>query len=53
MSSGLFNNVIYKMCLEIICILFTNPSARAGYDTSSIFLAEFNRFEFNVFLHQD
>ena len=28
-----------------------NPSARAGYDTRSIF-AEFNRFEFSVFLLQ-
>ena len=31
-------------------VLFTNPSARAGYDTRSIFLkAKFNRFEFRVF----
>ena len=30
-----------------------NPSARAGYDTRSIFKAEFNRFEFRVFLLLD
>ena len=30
-------------------IIFTNPSSRAGYDTRSIFKAEFNRFEFRVF----
>ena len=30
-----------------------NPSTRAGYDTRSIFLAEFNRFEFRVFLFLD
>ena len=33
--------------------LFTNPSARAGYDTRSIFKAKFNRFEFRVFLLLD
>ena len=27
--------------------LFTNPSARAGYDTRSIFKAKFNRFSFS------
>ena len=30
-----------------------NPSARAGYDTRSIFKAEFNRFEFRFFLLLD
>ena len=30
-----------------------NPSAQAGYDTRSIFYAEFNRFEFRVFLLLD
>ena len=31
-------------CLHFLpLILFTNPSARAGYDTRSIFKAEFNR----------
>ena len=34
-------------------ITFTNPSARAGYDTRSIFKAKFNRFEFRVFLLLD
>ena len=34
-------------------IRFTNPSARAGYDTRSIFKAEYNRFEFRVFLLLD
>ena len=34
-------------------IQFTDPSARAGYDTRSIFEAEFNRFEFRVFLLLD
>ena len=34
---------------NIKLILFTNPSAQAGYDTRSNFLAEFNRFEFRVF----
>ena len=31
-------------------IYLPNPSARAGYDTRSIFLAELSRFEFRVFL---
>ena len=30
-----------------------NPSAQAGYDTRSIIQAEFNRFEFRVFLLLD
>ena len=30
-----------------------NPSARAGYDTRSIFKRSFNRFEFRVFLLLD
>ena len=30
-----------------------NPSARAGYDTRSIFKAKFNRFEFRVFILLD
>ena len=34
-------------------VLFTNPSARAGYDTRSIFKRSFNRFEFRVFLLLD
>ena len=29
------------------------PTPRAGYDTRSIFKAEFNRFEFRVFLLLD
>ena len=33
--------------------IFTNPSARAGYDTRSIFKRSFNRFEFTVFLLLD
>ena len=33
--------------------IFTDPSARAGYDTRSIFEAEFNRFELRVFLLLD
>ena len=34
--------------------IFTNPSARAGYDPRSIFFkAEFNRFEIRVFLLLD
>ena len=36
-----------------VYIIFINPSARAGYDTRSIFKAEFNRFEFRVFLLLD
>ena len=32
---------------------FFFPSARTGYDTTSIFYAEFNRFEFRVFLLLD
>ena len=39
--------------VEYPFIIFTNPSARAGYDTRSIFNAEFNRFEFRVFLLLD
>ena len=30
-----------------------NPSARAGYDTRSIFKVEFSRFEFRLFLLLD
>ena len=40
-------------CTQKMKILFTNPSARAGYDTRSIFKAEFSRFEFRVFLLRD
>ena len=38
-SYGLFNIEIWFICkcLIVIIILFTNPSARAGYDTRSIF----------------
>ena len=45
-----------KMCRTIALdwkILFTNASARAGYDTRSIFKRSFNRFEFRVFLLLD
>ena len=35
---------------KYLVYIFTNPSGRAGYDTRSIFWAEFNRFEFRVFL---
>ena len=34
-------------------ILFTNPSARAGYDTRSIFKRSLTGFEFRVFLLLD
>ena len=30
-----------------------NHSAQTGYDTRSVSLAEFNKFEFRVFLLQD
>ena len=33
-----------------IHIIFTNPSARAGYDTRSIFKWSLTGFEFRVFL---
>ena len=36
------------ICLFIHTHIFTNPSARAGYNTRSIL--KFNRFEFRVFL---
>ena len=42
--------LIFSRHLHTKMILFTNPFARAGYDTRSIFKAEFNRFEFRVFL---
>ena len=32
-------------------VLFTNPSARAGYDTRSIFKRSLTGFEFRVFLN--
>ena len=39
---------------EYLLTIFTNPSTRARYDTRSIFFkAEFNRFEFRVFLLLD
>ena len=34
-------------------VLFTNPSARAGYDTRSIFKRSLTGFEFRVFLLLD
>ena len=34
-------------------VLFTNPSARAGYDTRSIFKRSSTGFEFRVFLLLD
>ena len=34
-------------------VLFTNPSARAGYDTESIFKRSLTGFEFRVFLLLD
>ena len=42
---------IYPACIYIYIYMyiFTNPSARAGYDTRSIFKRAFNRFEFRVF----
>ena len=44
---------LYSYLTVRLLIIFTNPSARAGYDTRSIFQAEFNRFEFRVFLLLD
>ena len=32
-----------------MCVCIINPTARVGFDRSSIFSAEFNRFEFKVF----
>ena len=43
---GDFIRVIYR-------VLFTNPSARAGYDTRSIFKRSLTGFEFRVFLLLD
>ena len=34
-------------------VLFTNPSARVGYDTRSIFKRSLTGFEFRVFLLLD
>ncbi len=34
-------------------VLFTNPSARAGYDTRSVFKRSLTGFEFRVFLLLD
>ena len=39
--------------LNCILIIFTNPSARAGYDTRSIFKRRLTGFEFRVFLLPD
>ena len=36
-----------------VMVLFTNPSARAGYDTRSIFKRSLTGFEFRVFLLLD
>ena len=38
---------------EYLQVLFTNPSARAGYDTRSIFKRSLTGFEFRVFLLLD
>ena len=45
--------IIYNACIIYYYTYLPNPSARAGYDTRSIFQAEFNRFEFRVFLLLD
>ena len=37
----------------LFMVLFTNPSARAGYDTRSIFKRSLTGFEFRVFLLLD
>ena len=39
--------------LVMVLVLFTNPSARAGYDTRSIFKRSLTGFEFRVFLLLD
>ena len=39
--------------LHVQMVLFTNPSARAGYDTRSIFKRSLTGFEFRVFLLLD
>ena len=56
-SSWLLLHCHHYNCAFMYCFtfffFFPNPSARAGYDTRSIFEAEFNRFEFRVFLLLD
>ena len=46
LDKSLLNSQQYK-------VLFTNPSARAGYDTRSIFKRSLTGFEFRVFLLLD
>ena len=43
-------SVVISWCNQV---LFTNPSARAGYDTRSIFKRSLTGFEFRVFLLLD
>ena len=43
-------HIHWSTFLSGIFIIFTNLTARAGYDTRSIFKQSFNRFEFRVFL---
>ena len=47
------NDKLKKINKILVIILFTDPSAPAGYDTKSIFKRNFNRFEFRVFLLLD
>ena len=49
-QSLLYNNISF---LFVNYPYLPNPSTGAGYDTRSIFKAEFNRFEFRVFLLLD
>ena len=44
---------VLDMPLNNLMVLFTNPSARAGYDTRSIFKRSLTGFEFRVFLLLD
>ena len=47
------NRLHCSLIFILLEVLFTNPSARAGYDTRSIFKRSLTGFEFRVFLLLD
>ena len=53
LSLYIYIYITLDMTLNNLMVLFTNPSARAGYDTRSIFKRSLTGFEFRVFLLLD
>ena len=51
-SKSMRKSELQRKIIEYM-VLFTNPSAQAGYDTRSIFKRSLTGFEFRVFLLLD